>query len=246
MLQAIAKGEVPIKFTSTGETVVLKEVLLVPDFKVNLLSLYQAVQKGAKFEFSKTSSLIRLSSKILAKGQYARNIATFTAVSNIQRSSQVYTEAYNTELTVEASQSNQPDQSKPEDQMSLLHRRFGHISKTSLNKLSDNTKGVKSNIKTSTGFSNCEICLRSKFASKISRDPISTPVHQFGDLIYCDLGGLIKLKTNKGYRYYITFLNYYTKYLEVDLLTSRLELVQPVKAFVKRAEVQDSKQIKLI
>ena len=130
--------------------------------------------------------------------------------------------------------------------MSLLHRRFGHIGKTSLNKLSENTKGVKSNAKASTGFNNCEICLRSKFTSKISRDPISTPVHQFGDLIYCDLGGPIKPKTNKGYRYYITFLDYYTKYLEVDLLTSRSELVKPVKAFVKKAEVQDSKQIKAI
>ncbi|KAL6154143.1 hypothetical protein ACJBU6_07428 [Exserohilum turcicum] len=248
LLPAIAKGEVPIKFTSTGESVVLKEVLLVPDFKVNLLSLYQAVQKGAQFQFSKTYSLISRSSKILAKGQYARNIAIFTAVSDIQRSDQIQTAAaYNTELATKISQSNQSDQSKTDDQTRLLHRRFGHIGKTSLSKLSENTNGIKSNIKNDmTVINNCDICLKSKFTSKISRDPIETPIYEFGDLIYCDLGGPIKPKTNKGYRYYITFLDYHTKYLEVDLLTSRSELVQPVKAFVKRAEVQDSKQIKLI
>ena len=128
----------------------------------------------------------------------------------------------------------------------MLHRRFGHIGKTSLNKLSENTNGITSNIKTKEAFSNCEVCLKSKFSSKISRDPVTTPIKNFGDLIYCDLGGPIKPRTNKGYRYYITFLDYKTKYLEVDLLTTRSKLIDPVRAFVKRAEIQDSKKIKAI
>lgn len=266
LLPAIAKGEVPITFTSTSRSVVLKEVLLVPDFRVNLLSLYQAVQKGAEFQFAKNYSLITRSGKTLAKGQYARKIAIFTTISDIHQTNQIHAEINNSVQLIDPSdqlnpssdisnlseqsdlseQFNQSKSIEQNDQISLLHRRFGHIGKTSLNKLRENTDGIKSNIKTSNSFSNCEICLKSKFASKISRDPISTPVNDFGDLIYCDLGGPIKPKTNKGYRYYITFLDYHTKYLEVDLLTSRSELITPVKAFIKRAEVQDSKQIKLI
>jgi hypothetical protein len=90
------------------------------------------------------------------------------------------------------------------------------------------------------------VCLQSKLTSNISRNPITTKVEDFGDLIYIDLGGPIKPKTNRGYRYYITFLDYKTKYLEVELLTSRAELINPVEAFINRVEVQDNKRLKLI
>ncbi|MDO3398195.1 GAG-pre-integrase domain-containing protein, partial [Nocardioides sp. SOB44] len=68
-------------------------------------------------------------------------------------------------------QIDQINQTEENDQIDLLHRRFGHIGKTSLNKLCDNTNGMNSNIKTNNSFSNCEICLKSKFTSKISRNP---------------------------------------------------------------------------
>ncbi|KAH7556718.1 hypothetical protein BM1_06152 [Bipolaris maydis] len=286
LLPAIGKGEVPITFTSTNQSVVLKEVLLVPEFRVNLLSLYQAVEKGAEFKFARDYSLITQSSQILAKGYYNRKVAIFHTTSDIHQNDQIHIQANYTALLTEQpipseltsddtnisdqlKLSEQPNQSKSmptdqndqnyqidqidqinqteeNDQIDLLHRRFGHIGKTSLNKLCDNTNGMNSNIKTNNSFSNCEICLKSKFTSKISRNPPITQVNEFGDLIYCDLGGPIKPRTNKGYRYYITFLDYHTKYLEVDLLTSRSELITPVKAFIKRAEVQDSKLIKLI
>ena len=91
--------------------------------------------------------------------------------------------------------------------------------------------------KTSNVFSNWEICLKSKFTSKISRDPISTIINNVSNFIYCDLEEPIKLKTNKGYKYYITFLNYYTKYQGVNLLITRLELIILVQAFINRAKV---------
>ena len=110
-----------------------------------------------------------------------------------------------------------------------------------MNKLSKNTKGITLNIKTKEAFSNCKVCLKSKFSSRINRDLITTPIKEFGDLIYCDLRGPIKPRTNKGYRYYITFLDYKTKYLEVNLLTTRSKLIDLVRAFVKRVETQDLK-----
>ncbi|MDO3398176.1 hypothetical protein QWJ41_20860, partial [Nocardioides sp. SOB44] len=82
-LPAIGKGEVPITFNSTGQSVVLKDVLFVPKFGFNLLSLYQAAQKGAKFKFSKDYSLITQSGQVLAKGYYNRKVAIFYTTSDI-------------------------------------------------------------------------------------------------------------------------------------------------------------------
>ncbi|KAH7557892.1 hypothetical protein BM1_05164 [Bipolaris maydis] len=89
-LPAIGKGEVPITFNSTGQSVVLKDVLFVPKFGFNLLSLYQAAQKGAKFKFSKDYSLITQSGQVLAKGYYNRKVAIFYTTSDIHQNDQIH------------------------------------------------------------------------------------------------------------------------------------------------------------
>ncbi|KAH7559973.1 Retrovirushypothetical proteinrelated Pol polyprotein from transposon TNT 1hypothetical protein94 [Bipolaris maydis] len=83
LLPAIGKGEVPITFTSTNQSVVLKEVLLVPEFRVNLLSLYQAVEKGAEFKFARDY------------------IAIFHTTSDIHQNDQIYIQANYTALLTE-------------------------------------------------------------------------------------------------------------------------------------------------
>ncbi|KAH7563608.1 hypothetical protein BM1_00655 [Bipolaris maydis] len=92
-LPAIGKGEVPITFNSTGQSVVLKDVLFVPKFGFNLLSLYQAAQKGAKFKFSKDYSLITQSGQVLAKGYYNRKVAIFYTTSDIHQNDQIHVQS---------------------------------------------------------------------------------------------------------------------------------------------------------
>jgi hypothetical protein len=229
LLKAKAKGNVAIIFASTKTPVVLKDVLLVPEMQVNLLSVCQAINRGAEFKFTKKECRAYKNNKILAIGHYTRNIATFTTYSNRDKS----VEVYNTST-------------KTLDNTTLLHKRLGHISNNSLNKLLANTEGLDFKIDTSKDFTNCIVCLKSKQTSTISRDSITTKVDNFGDLVYIDLGGPIKPITNRGYRYYITFLDYKTKYLEIELLKNRAELIQPIKEFINRVEVQDDKRLKLI
>ena len=207
-------------------------MLLVPEFKVNLLSLYKALEKGATLKFTLRESLLYKNSTVLARGDYTKKIATFSTYSNT--GSQRVEQALSSTST------------KDIDPTTLVHKRLGHIGANSLYKLLENTQGLDLKLDTSKDLSNCVVCLQSKLASTISRNPVTTKVEDFGDLIYIDLGGPIKPKTNRGYRYYIIFLDYKTKYLEVELLTSRAELINPIKAFTNRVEVQDNKRLKLI
>jgi len=119
MLPAIAKGEVPITFTSTNQSVVLKEVLLVPEFHINILSLYQAVQKEAKFQFARDYSRITRSGQILAKGYYDRRIAIFHTISDNQPNDQIDTEINNSTLPTDQPNPSKPssDDANPSDQL---------------------------------------------------------------------------------------------------------------------------------
>ncbi|KAH7557896.1 hypothetical protein BM1_05168 [Bipolaris maydis] len=85
----------------TNQSVVLKEVLLVPEFRVNLLSLYQAVEKGAEFKFARDYSLITRSGQVLAKGYYNRKVAIFHTTSDIHQNDQIYIQANYTALLTE-------------------------------------------------------------------------------------------------------------------------------------------------
>lgn len=54
--------------------------------------------------------------------------------------------------------------------------------------------------------------IKSKFTKKVSKEPITIIVNK-GKLIYIDIEGPISPISNKGLKYYITFLDYKTKLL---------------------------------
>ena len=251
LLKAKAKGNISVKFTSTNKPIMLENVLLVPELKVNLLSMYQALEKGANFQFTLKEGLIFKNNSLIAKGDYTKKIATFATISNkkkIEHASNT-NEAIGSSSNIVSSQNSsssntatsQKNFSKIKDNTLLLHKRFGHIGASALKKIAKSQE-MAINIEIPE-LKNCIICIESKLTSNISKNPITTKVDEFGDLVYIDLGGPIKPVTNKGYRYYITFLDYKTKYLEVELLTSRAELINPLKSFYNRVKIQDNKLI---
>jgi hypothetical protein len=123
----------------------------------------------------------------------------------------------------------------------LLHKRLGHINLKAIKKLKDNTKGVTLDLEdidtASTSLDNCEICIQAKLTKNISKLP-STKVSSYLDLLYIDIGGPIKPKTFRDYKYYITFCNSYTKYLVVKLLKSRKDIIAVIKSVITELELE--------
>jgi hypothetical protein len=97
----------------------------VPKFKVNLLSLYKALEKGATLKFTLKESLLYKNSTVLARGDYTKKIATFSTYSN--KGNQRVEQALNSASA------------KDIDPTTLVHKRLGHIGANSLNKLLENT-----------------------------------------------------------------------------------------------------------
>lgn len=235
LLEAKGVGDISLTFTSTNKAVKLENVLYVPELGVNLLSLFQSLGKGAHFSFTQKEGLIFKGNSILAKGTYTRKIATFNTISSKARNSKASVK----EASI----------STVNNSVILAHKRLGHIGKQALAKLQSSTEGLDLSpqaVQSNKDLENCAVCIQSKFTKKASKAPPTTEVRNFGDLVYTDLGGPIKPKTPNGFRYYITFLDYKTKYLEVYLLKSRATLVNAIKAFYTRVETQDCVKLKML
>lgn len=123
----------------------------------------------------------------------------------------------------------------------LIHNRLGHININAIKNLNNNTLGINlnnSDINTAkVSINDCKICIQSKLTENISKIP-SNKVTSYLDLIYIDIGGPISPKTFRGYKYYITFRDSFTKYLVVKLLKSRKNIVNIVELTINELELE--------
>ena len=118
-----------------------------------------------------------------------------------------------------------------------LHAKMGHIAAPSIAKLIHNTQGYnKVTNNKNIDLTDCEICLRSKFTNKINK---SMNQHDFDDLekVSSDICGPISPSTYDNYRYFITFLDIKTRFLDIKLLRTKDEAYE---AFLQFSNVYEN------
>ena len=96
----------------------------------------------------------------------------------------------------------------------LAHKRLGHTNLKAIEELKDNTKGVTIDLEdldtASTSLDNCITCIQAKLTKHRNTTP-STKVSAYLDLIYIDIVGPIRPKTFRGFKYFISFRDSYTR-----------------------------------
>jgi hypothetical protein len=119
-----------------------------------------------------------------------------------------------------------------------LHKRLGHLSLNYLNKVINNTEGYEniiSNKIINKQILECEICLKSKFTNKINKLS-NTKEFDLLEKITSDLCGPISPPTYNKYRYFITFLDKKSRFLEIELLKTKDEAYNAFIKFKSREE----------
>ena len=217
-IKASGIGDISIIFNSTNKPANLLDVLYVPELGVNLLSLGLIAQKDYSFQFNKKEALLyNPNNKLLAKGIYKNGVTIFNTISNTKSILSTST---------------------------IWHERLGHIGNKALDNLPKSTIGSNLDLKGNINdIDNCEICIQAKLTRNISKIP-SEKAKAYLDLVFIDIGGPIKPITQRGYRYYITFLDSATRWLDLDLLKSRANLHEVINSFITKAELQSNSKIK--
>jgi hypothetical protein len=230
-IKASGIGDISVIFDQTRQKAIIRDVLYIPELGINLLSLNVAVDKGFYFIYKNNIPCLYTSKdQLLVKGTIKNRLIILKSTLNKANSI-----VLNSTNTINNSTNSTNDL--------LWHQRLGHINNYALEKIKSNTLGA--NIINNPNVKDCEICIRSKLTSKISRNP-STKTTRYLEKIYIDIGGPIKPSTSSNYSYYITFLDSYTKYLEVTLLEDRKDIYLVIKRFIIKAENQSGLSVRVI
>jgi hypothetical protein len=203
------------KLSTPHSSFLLKNVLHVPKITKNLISVQKFTRDTDTFmEFHPSYFLVkdRPTKKLLHKGPSKHGLYAFTSSSN------------------------------PTSPLALIgerasidrwHSRLGHpafkvvsriLSKFSLPVIRQNKRHMS-----------CSACLSSK-SKQLAFSPSPTRVNNPLELIYTDVWGSSPIISTNGFKYYVSFLDAYSRYLWLFPMTSKSDVFSIFVTFQKRVE----------
>ncbi|RVW32450.1 Retrovirus-related Pol polyprotein from transposon TNT 1-94 [Vitis vinifera] len=124
----------------------------------------------------------------------------------------------------------------------LWHKCLGHISRQRLERLVKD--GVLSNLDFSD-FETCVVCLKGKMTAKTINEKIDRCGSTL-DLIHTDICGPLTPIALGGYKYFITFIDDFSRYGYVELIHEKSDSLNVFKAFKAKVKLQLGKLIKVV
>ncbi|XP_057246861.1 uncharacterized protein LOC130589573 [Beta vulgaris subsp. vulgaris] len=214
--------------------VVLHDVLLVPSFKHNLLSVGQLAKHNkieVKFSFSECVFVDAYGTQIVQGiklgGLYYLKMHSVT---------QEITACHSILDPIHTQQSSAHKANITQPSLDILHARLGHPSFSRM-------KYIDSALCSHRNDYFCEICIfakhhRSAFPRSLSRAP------EIFSLIHIDLWGPYKVKTIHGGSYFLTILDDFSRTTWTFLLQNKQQVYRTIANFFIQVETQYGKQIK--
>ena len=197
-------------------TLSLSDVYCIPSLKMNLASVGQLCDSGFSVHFSSTSCFVQdpQSKKLIGTGHRKGGLYVLD------------------ELKVPVVAASTPDLSsfclnKDSSSFYLWHSRLGHVSAPRLKFLA--SKGCLGNLH-AHDISDCSGCKLAKFTALPFNPSISFSTAPF-QLIHSDVWGPAPVVTKGGSRYYVSFIDDYTRYCWVYFMKHRSEFFDIYMAF---------------
>jgi Reverse transcriptase (RNA-dependent DNA polymerase)/gag-polypeptide of LTR copia-type/Integrase core domain len=227
---AIGKGDVAIKLDS-GQTITIQDVLHVPGILHNLLSTSKLEKIGLYFQHRpKGVFLVNKKNEIVTQ-------ACLMMEGDMYRVKKL--EANKECCNVITLKSNDPVQS--------WHEKFCHVSATTLIAL--NKKYQLEGMENVTpeqikSVSECEACIMGKSRRTAMPKKATTRSTKPLELIHSDLCGPMSTPSIGGFRYFIIFVDDYSRYTVIAFLRNKSEALEEFKKFSHRAERLTGEKIK--
>ena len=217
MVEACGKGDIQFKMILENDrpkTVTMRGTLYVPKLTCSLFSVRATVMKGNTVKFENGSCLIYDKNGILlGTGSLVDKLYYLKFESVAQESIAIATG------------------SEVENKADLWHRRLGHLNEIQLREMAshDLVKGV--NIPKSTRISFCEKCVEGKMSKK--------PFKSVGEIrsvrklqcVHSDVCGPMPTQSIGGNKYFVTFIDDYSRYCKVYFMKYKSEVFNKFKEF---------------
>ena len=214
----LGKGKVSLKLTS-GKTIALHNVLHVPDIRRNLISGALLNKAGIKLTFESDKLVLTKNGDFVGKGfcnggLFVLDILTDNKIATAS--------AYIAES------------------VTLWHARLGHVNVASVKRLKQLRLIPEFS---NTSFDKCEVCVEAKHPKK-AFNKIGNRSSTLLELIHSDLGDFKNTMSRGGKRYYITFVDDFSRFTKLYLLSSKDEAEEKFLIYKAEVENQLNKNIK--
>jgi GAG-pre-integrase domain/Integrase core domain len=216
--------------TNTGCTLDLLYTLYIPTFSRNLISVSKLDNLGYAINFGSNCCyvckdncvigngiLIDIFYKICLDDVFIQSLYTVHSKVGIKRANIDDNSAY------------------------LWHKRFGHISKDRIQRLVKNK--VLPNLDF-TDFGTCIDCIKGKQTKKLKKG--ATRSSQLLEIIHTDICDPFDVPSFSKDKYFITFIDDYSRYGFIYLLHEKSQSVDALKIFITEVERQLERKVKII
>lgn len=200
---------------------ILYDVLYVPEFKVNLISVSKMIEDSdVTLSFDKTNCIVQgRASKIIVKtGEPEEGLY------------QTKTRPSVSSLSARAGDSN----------LELWHHRLGHAPFETINKLLK-----QSNISLRDNGSNCMTCPLAK-QTKLPFPLNSHGVSSIFDLVHGEVWGPFGVESISGYRYFLTLVDDFSRGTWTYLMKQKSEVTSLITSFITMVATQFGKTVRIL
>lgn len=217
------EGDINMRLLQSGRSaeVIVKGVQYVPDLCTNLLSVSAMTKQGKSVLFNENGCRVL--------NREGKIVATASLVGNMYRLDCDLGSAFVGKL-----------QRVKQD---LWHRRLGHIGHENFKKMCNGiVDGVDCAVQ---NYEPCAICLK----GRQSRFPFSsngTRAQEMLELVHSDVCGPMKHTSNGGARYFLIFIDDFSRKVFVFFLKAKSDVYQKFIDFVVFAENQTGRKIKTL
>ncbi len=211
-----------ILFKDTNKKAKLQSCLFVPEFDINLISVNLLTEKGYKIIFDTKCKIINSKNDIISTTINNNELYTFPIVNSNANAKYAY--------------SSKIDSS---DNFNIWHQRMGHINEKSLEELNI----LKSN--NSNKFI-CEPCILAKAKRHINHNISSNKCTKYLELVQSDLFEPTQTSSFSNKKYFITFLDKFSKWLEIECLSFKNDAFKAFERYLIKEERNSSKKLKTL
>jgi len=215
----LGKGKVFLKLTS-GKTLALIEVLHVPDIRANLIFVSLLGKVGIKVSFESDKIVMIKNNVFVGKGYCNKGLFVLN-VAQIVNKNNAFSSAYLI------------------DSYDIWYARLGHVSISYIKKMQ--SLGLINGINNSC-MDKCEICVETKLSKKTCSSVLRET--ELLNLIHTDLGDLKQTMIRGGKKYYVIFIDNFSRYTKVYLLRNKDEAFDVFLTYKAEVENQLNRKIK--
>ena len=235
LIRAIAIGNITIDvccaITNQWSTIILHDVLFAPDLKMNLLSVSRLTHNGMIVTFTKNQCRI----------SYEDNRMIAISIRDLSDLYRLTSRRLNDRVSANASAKVNNSDTK------LWHARLGHLNTEAMQRLvrKQMVDGLPSALPT-TDIGVCEGCALGKSHRTAMPKHGTSRTTRLLELVHTDICGPMQVDSLGGKKYFITFIDDYSRAIVIRTITKKSEALDSFVIFKAWAENQTGQRIKTL